>query len=85
LDRGRDLQAIADYPGVVHQDLDFAPVVASNLLRVEVVKRGAIVLALLKDGVPAQARLRAFEDEELEKRGVIVVGGAPLFIMVADG
>jgi hypothetical protein len=65
--------------------LDLAAIVAGNLPRVEAIERGAIVLAFLQDGVPAQSGLRALENKEFEERGVVVRGNAPFFIVIADG
>ena len=52
---------------------------------IEPVEGGAVVLALLQDRVPAQAGLRAFEHKKFEQNAVVVLGHAPLFIVIADG
>jgi hypothetical protein len=51
---------------VAHQRVYFPLVVPGNFLRVEVIECCAIVVAFSEDGVPAQAGLCAFEDEEFE-------------------
>src|ERR1700722_1460407 len=40
--------------------------------------------ALLEDGVPAQARLRAFQDEELKPRAVIMHRHTPLGVVIRN-
>ena len=45
-------------------------------------RSAAIILAFLEDGVPAQTRLRAFEDEKLEKFRIIMDRNAPLGIVI---
>ncbi len=51
-------------------------------MRVEAIESGAIVLAFLQDGVPAQAGLGNLENEELEENAVIVLRQSPLFIVI---
>lgn len=80
----RHLEAIANKAFVLEQFGDLAGVVLGDFSRVEVVESAAVIFALLQDGVPTQARLRAFENEELKKRSVIVDGAAPLFVVVAN-
>ena len=51
---------------------------------IEARERAAVALALVEDGAPAQSRLRAFEREQLEQRGVVVRRHAPLVVVVGD-
>src|SRR5690606_25630127 len=50
--------------------------------RIEVRERAPIVLALAQDGPPAQAGLRAFEDQELEVPAVVAHGHAPFCVVI---
>ena len=45
-------------------------------------KGRAIVFALVEDGRPGKARLRAFENQELEQNAIIMDGNAPFMIVV---
>src|SRR5262249_5761743 len=58
--------------------------VASDDSRIETVERNAIRLALLENRAPAQARLRPFENQELEQETVIMNRNAPFPIVVVD-
>jgi len=80
-----NLQPITDDAGIGQQLLDFLPAVAGNHKRVKAIKRHAVVLSLLQDGVPTQASLGAFQNKKLEEPLVIVQGRAPLLVMVMDG
>ena len=71
-------------PGSASRAATFFAVVPRDRLGVEIVEDGAVAIALAKDGVPTEARLRAFEDEKLEERAVVVERHAPLRIVVAD-
>src|SRR5439155_6126381 len=72
LDRRADLLAVADDAGVGEQLAESALAIASDLLRIKLVERGAIILALLQHRVPAQTRLGRVEDQELEELAVVV-------------
>src|SRR2546426_11297846 len=80
----RDLHAIAHNPRIAEQARDIVLAVTGDFLEVEGVERPAVVLALVEDGVPAEARLGALEDEHLEEMAVVVRGHAPLFVVVAE-
>ena len=82
--RGCDFEPVANDAGVAQQAFELAPIVASDALRVEAIEGGAVVLAFLQDGVPAETGLRAFENEELEESAVIVLRQSPLFVVIAD-
>ena len=68
---------------VGHERVDLPSVEARDLARIEAREGTPVVLALGEDGVPRQARLRAFQDEELEEHAAIVNRDAPLFVVVA--
>lgn len=54
-------------------------------LWVEALESGAIPVAFTQDREPTQACLRALEREQFEERPVVVLGDAPLFIVIYDG
>ncbi len=62
----------------------FPPVVADDFLRVEAVKGGAIVFALLQNRVPAEAGLRTLQYQELEQHAVVVLRDAPFVVVIED-
>src|SRR5208282_928170 len=63
--RRSDLQPVADDSLIAQQPLGLPPVVACDFLRVESGKRRTIIFTLPQDRVPAQTRLRAFQNQEL--------------------
>jgi hypothetical protein len=77
-----DFQPIAYDTGIAEEFLDFARVVASDFAWIEVVKGSPVILALLQNGDPAQARLCTFEDKELEEQSVVVHRYTPFMVMV---
>src|SRR4029079_17376190 len=83
-DRGVDLEAIAYDAGIHEQAGDFLAAEARDLCGIEPGKGGPIVFAFPQYGVPAQAGLRAFENEKLEPLAVVVYRHAP-FAVVVDG
>ena len=60
LDRGGDLQAVADDAGVGEQLLNFPQIVSGDFAHVEVVEGFAVVVAFFQNGRPTQSGLRAF-------------------------
>ena len=52
--------------------------------RIKAGKRGAIGFTLVENGLPAQARLRSFEREELEQYAIVMNGRAPLGIVIRN-
>ena len=82
--RRGDLQSIADDTGVGHQRRDFVRVVARDLLHIEVVEGAAIVFALVQNRRPAEAGLRAFQDQQLKPVPVILQRHAPFLIVVGQ-
>ena len=71
---GFDLEPVAHDPGLVEQRGRLLSPEPCDLRRVETGEHGPVVLALAKDGVPAQSRLCAFEREELEPPAIIALG-----------
>src|SRR5690606_41873933 len=53
-----------------------------HLRGIEVVERGAVVLALAQDGNPAQPGLGTFQRQELEQGTVVMERHAPLVVVV---
>ena len=64
---------------------DLRLVVARDDVGIELIEDLAVALALAQDRVPAQAGLRALQDEELEDGAVVVQRDAPLLVVVAHG
>src|SRR5579875_1185087 len=77
-----NLQAVTYNAGVCEQAGDFRFAVMSNSAGVKTVKGGAVGGTLLQNGRPAKPCLRAFENEELEQRAVVVKRHAPLLIVI---
>src|SRR5262249_44363898 len=73
-----------DDASVLHQAGDLSLVVRRDLLRIESIECYAIGVALTEDRFPAQARLSAFEDEELKQPPILMHRHAPLFVVVGD-
>jgi hypothetical protein len=83
-DRGLELEAVAHDARVAHECPQFARAETGDLRGVESCKRAAVVLPLPQYRVPGEARLRAFQDEELEQPAVIVHRGAPFPVVISD-
>ena len=77
-----DFEPVADYSTVLEQGCDFTGIVFRDFIIIEVVKRPAEVFPLIQDGAPAQAGLKAFEDQEFEQFPVVMDRSAPFLIMV---
>src|SRR6266478_977398 len=84
LNRGVDLQTIANDAGVAQKSCDLTLIVFRHLARIEIIKSGAIAIALPENYFPAQAGLRAFQNQKLEKPAVIVKRHAPLTIVIGN-
>ena len=80
----RDLQPVADDSLIAQQPFGLAAVIAGDLLCIEPIKGGAIIFALLQNGVPAQAGLRPFQNKELKQDTVVMLRDAPLAIVIKD-
>jgi len=83
-DGGLDFKAIADDARVAKEGAEFFGFVAGDFGGIEAAEELAIAFTFLKDGVPAEAGLRAFEDQEFEPTAVVVDGNAPFFVVVLD-
>ena len=83
-DRCLDLSPVAYDAGVGHEPFNGALVEARNALGIEVGKCAAITGTLAQNRCPAQAGLRAFEDQKLEVRAIVVHGNAPFGVVVAQ-
>src|SRR5215831_2039660 len=77
-----DFESVADYSAVLEQGCDFAGTVFRDFIKIEVVKRLTEVFPFIQDGAPAQAGLKAFEDQEFEQFQVVMDRSAPFLIMV---
>jgi hypothetical protein len=82
--RGLELEPIAHHARVAHERPQFARAEAGDLRGVESREPAAVVLALLQYRVPGKARLRAFQDQELEQPAVIVQRNAPFPVVISD-
>src|SRR5262249_36076295 len=83
-DRALDLGAVAHDAFVAHQRLDLALAVAGDRGRLEAVEGAAEIVALAQDGDPRQPGLEAVEHELFVQRAVIVLGHAPLGVVIGD-
>jgi len=81
-DGGFDLGAGTDDAGVGEEALDVGLVEAGDLPGVEVAEGLAEGVALAQDGEPGKASLEAVEHELLPERAAVVLGDAPLFVVV---
>jgi hypothetical protein len=79
-----DLRAIAHDAFVLQERPLLRRRVARDLLRVEAIERAPVAFALAQDREPAQSGLRALEIEHLEELAVVVLGPAPLFVVVRE-
>ena len=84
LNRGRDLQAIANDSFVREQLLNPALIVSCDLSRVEIVESAPVILAFSQNRFPAEPGLRTFENQKLEQCPIVVNGDTPLTIVIID-
>src|SRR5688572_25223877 len=83
LNRRRNLELVAHDARIREQLRDLSLVVTRDLLRIEVVEGEPVILPFVQDRRPAQASLRSFEDEHLEKMPIIMIWNAPFFIVIS--
>ena len=83
-DRRGDFQPVPNDAFILQQLLLSGLAVFRDLGRVETVVRLSVMVPLFQDGLPAQSRLRAFEDQEFEQQPVIMHGYAPFLVVIAD-
>src|SRR5258708_39549789 len=82
LDRGGDLQAVPDDPGIGGERVDPSRGGSRDLLRLEVAERATVALALVEDDRPTESRLRGFQNQELEMCAIVVRRHTPFAIVV---
>ena len=62
----------------------FLRTIARHFQRIEGIERLAIVFALAQDGIPTQAGLRAFQDQEFEEGAIVMNWNASLVVVILD-
>src|SRR5712692_11020672 len=77
-----DLEAVAHDAGIGHQSLHVARPETRDLCRVEPDEGPAVVVALVEDRRPGEARLRAFEDQDLEEAPIVVDRHSPFLVVI---
>ena len=81
-DSGGDLQPVPHNRRITGQLVDPGLGVARHLRRIEFAECAAVAHAFLEDSRPAQARLRAFENEELEVCAIVMRWHTPFAIVI---
>jgi hypothetical protein len=81
-DGGLDLPAMAHDARITQQALHVALRHALDPARIEAGESPPVSRALAEDGRPAEPRLGAFQDEQLEEPAVVVQGHAPLAVVI---
>src|SRR5258705_8266124 len=84
LDRAHNLQSVANDAGILEQSLNSRRCEPRHLGWIEPNERLAIRFPLLEDRLPAKARLRTFQRQELEQDVVVVNRHTPLGVVVGD-
>src|SRR5689334_8516885 len=82
--RAGDLEPIAHDARILHERAELRGVEARDFAWIEARERAPIRVALVEDRAPTETCLRAFEDEELEERAVVMDGPAPFLVVVLD-
>lgn len=82
--RADDLQTIANNAGITKETFDSCRRKSGYTCRIEIGERIAIGLALLENRFPAQAGLRTFKGQKLEKNPVTVNWHSPFRIVICD-
>src|SRR4030095_768257 len=77
LDRVGDFQPVSHDAIVAEQSLHVSFAVAGDFLRSKSIERFSVVVAFPQNCVPAQSRLRAFQNKEFEKHSIVVHRNAP--------
>ncbi len=83
-DGGSDLQPVANDSRIRQELFGSCGVVLRDAFGIEAVEGETVIVALVQNRGPAQACLRAFENQEFEERAVVVHRHAPLFIVIAN-
>ena len=84
VDRRFDLAAMADDAGVFQQPPHVARTEAGHRGRLEILERPAEVIALAKDGDPAQAGLKTFQADLLEETAIVGDRPSPFLVVIPD-
>ena len=84
LNRRGNLQPIAHDPRISEQSGHFFRVVPRDLRHIEPIKSAPVIFPFVQNGRPAQPRLRAFQDEQLEPRAVIMQGHTPFGVVISE-
>ena len=84
VDDGFDLAAMAHDAAVLEQALDVAPGEACDPVEIEIVKCRTEIVALGKDGAPAQSGLKAFQTKFLEQAMIVVDRETPFGVVIAE-
>jgi hypothetical protein len=82
LDRGLDLQPVADDAGVTQEPRALAPAIGRDAHGIEAVVGHGEALSLLEDRQPRQARLIDLQHEAAEEGGVVAEREAVLAVVV---
>ena len=82
---GRNFETVADNARIIHQTFEFAFIESGDLNRVELGEGFAEVFPFVEDSRPGEARLKAIENDELEKLLVVMERSAPLAIVIGYG
>ena len=83
-DGGLNLQAVAHDAAVRQEPPDLPGIVSRDLLRIKIVECPTVVLTLRKHDGPAQARLCAFEDQQLEESPIVAQRHSPFVVVIGD-
>src|SRR5439155_4990056 len=84
LNRGRNLQSIANNSCIVQQLRSFSLIVFRYLRRVEVIESAAIIVSLSQNRLPTQTCLRTFQDQKFKQRSIVVHGHTPFPIVISN-
>jgi hypothetical protein len=82
LDRSCDLQAITDNTGISKKPLYVFCLITSDFVRMEAVKRHAVVLTVVQNGLPVKACLGTLKNKEFKERAVVMHWHTPFLIVI---
>jgi hypothetical protein len=78
----REFEAIPDDSRILQESSHLGGAITRDFTRIEVVISLAVILPLLENRRPAQARLRTLENQEFKQLAVTVDRNAPLPVMI---
>ena len=84
LNGGGDFSPVPDDGLVLQQGGGLRLPVGRDPLRNEAAEGGAEGFPLVQNGLPGQARLKGLQNQQLEEFPVVVLGHAPLLVVVGD-